>query len=78
MLLLLLPLLLPSRGTGFLKDECCPWSQHRTATPPAAWLPPHSRWRVLLQPQTALLSATLVNQLKGTVSSGMARLRVPW
>lgn len=38
----------------------------------------HFRWCVLLQPQTALLSATLVNQLKGTVSSGMACLLVPW
>lgn len=76
--MLLLLLLLPSRGPGFLKDACCPWSQHRTATSPAAWLPPHFRWCAFLQPQTALLSATLVNQLKGTVSRGMARVLVPW
>lgn len=28
--------------------------------------------------QTALLSAILVNRLKGTVSRGMARVLVPW
>lgn len=79
LLLLPLPLPLPPSGEQTPEGRVLPPGVS-TGQPlhQQPWLPPRFRRCVFLQPQTALLSATLVNQLKGTVSSGMARLLVPW